>query len=172
MLASRRSFQFMMADTHVVKTEIAENILSLFDHGKFLFGDRFTVRNAGAKTGHLGFVGGGEAELGGKFADFGFGETSFFERGADLKFGSGLSAGAIVSDVAGVFAIGDYSETFGFGERGELGEKFVFAEVTAVVRIRQVTLVLEFVRFNDAHRELELFPEFEGFFEFTAGQAR
>jgi len=119
----------------------------------------------------LRFVGGRQTELGGKFADFGFGETSFFERGADLKFGSGLSAGAIVSDVAGVFAIGDYSETFGFGERGELGEKFVFAEVTTIVWVREVLGVLEFGGANHADWKLKLLSEREGFVEFASREA-
>ena len=67
-----------MANANIVKTEVAEDVFGLLDHFEFLFGDRFAVRNARAETSHLGFVGSGQAELGGEVADLGLGQAGFF----------------------------------------------------------------------------------------------
>ena len=163
--------QFMVADADVVKAEVAQDVLGLLDHAELLRGDGFAVGDARAEAGHLGFVGRGQAELGGERADVGFGQAGLFEGGADLEFRGGLGAGTVIADIAGVLAVGDDGQTFGFGQRGKLGEELVFAEVAAVVGVGQVAGVFEFAGADDAHRELELAGEGQGLLKFTAGQA-
>jgi hypothetical protein len=134
----------MVADAHVVKAEVAQDILSLLDHAKLMRGDAFAVGHPRTEAGHLGFVGCGQTELGGERADIGFGQAGLFEGGANLEFRCRLRAGTEVPDIAGVLAIGDDGQTFRFGQRGQVGEQFVFAEVTAVVGVGQVAGILKF----------------------------
>ena len=113
----------------------------------------------------------GRPSSGGEGADIGFGQAGLFEGGAHLEFRRGLGAGPVVADIAGVFAVGDDGQAFGFGQRGKLGEELVLAEVTAVVRVGQVAGVVEFAGADDAHRELELAGQGQGLLQFAAGQA-
>src|SRR5438477_4158155 len=88
-----------------------------------------------------------------------------------LKFSGGVSAGTVVSDVAGVFSIGNDGETFGLRERGKFCEEFVFAEIAAVVWVGEIFGVLELFGANDTDREMKLLGDREGFFQFTAREA-
>src|SRR6516164_6495931 len=148
-----------MTDTDVVKAKVAKNILRLLNHTQFCRGNRFTVRHSRAQASHLRLIGGGKTELGGKLPDFRFGQTHLLERSADLKLGSRLSARPIIANVARVFPIGDNSDTIRLGNRDKFGKQLVFTKVTAVVWIRDVTWVLEFLRSNDPHRKGELPPK-------------
>lgn len=61
----RLAGEFVVADTHVEKAEIAQQILGGFDHLEFLFCNGLAVGDARTEASHLGLVGGGEAKTGG-----------------------------------------------------------------------------------------------------------
>src|SRR5262245_210297 len=103
--------QFMMAHSNVVKSKVAQHRFSLLDHVQLLLGDRFPIRYARAEAGHLRFVRGGQAELGGNFANFSFGQPSFLQWRTHLKLLSRLSAWPNVSDIAGIFSVSDDRKT-------------------------------------------------------------
>ena len=62
----------------------------------------------------------------------------------------------MVADVAGVFAVGDDGEIALEGQRGQMGEQLVFAEIAAVGRVGEIVGVIEFGGANDAQRDGEL----------------
>ena len=97
----------MVADANIVEAEVAQDILSLLNHAELLRGNGFAIGHPRAEAGHLGFVGGGQAELSGERADIGLGQASLLERGAHLELCGRLGAWAKVANIAGVFAVGD-----------------------------------------------------------------
>ena len=161
----------MVADANIVEAEVAQDVLGFLNHAELFRGNGFAIGHPRAKAGHLGFVGGGQAELGGERADIGLGQPSLLQRSPHLELCGGLGTGAVVANVAGVFAVGDDGQAFGLGQRGQLGEEFVFAEVAAVVRVGQVAGVLKFAGAEDAHRELEPAGQGQGLLQFAAGEA-
>ena len=162
----------MMADSHVIKTEIAQHVFGLLDHEELTFGHPFPVRNAGTKTRHLRFVGCGQAEFSRELANLGLGEANFFERRTDLELYGSLGAGPEIPHVARVFTVGDHCEPLSFGQRGKSGEEFVFAEIAAVIGIGEVSGIFELLRAHNPHRELKLFGGGQRGSQFAARQTR
>src|SRR3989442_1039290 len=75
--------------------------------------------------------------------------------GGGLKFCGCLRTWTIIADVAGIFTIGDDGEAFRFSQRRKFGEEFVFAKITAVIRVGEVRRVRKLMRAHDAHREMK-----------------
>ena len=75
---------------------------------ELFFCDGLACGDPGTQAGHLGFLGGRQAEVGTKFADFCLGQTELFERGADLKLTSRFGSGAMIADVAGILTVGQH----------------------------------------------------------------
>ena len=113
----------------------------------------------------------GRPSCGGKRADVGLGQAGLLEGRAHLELGRGLGAGPVIANVAGVLAVSDDGKALGLGQRGQLGEELVLAEIAAVVRVGQVAGILEFAGADDAHREPELPAQRQGLLKFAAGQA-
>ena len=88
--------------------------------------------------------------------NFGFGETRFLQRSAHEEFRCGLGAGTIIARVAGILAVSDYAKSFSFGERGQFCEKFVFAEITAVVWVGEILGIFKFTGIDYADGKIKL----------------
>ena|SRR6185369_13052929 len=161
----------MMAYSHIIKPKITQDVLGLLNHVEFVWRNRLPVRNARAQTSHLGLIGRGKAELGGKFPNLSFGQAGFLEGSANLEFGSRLGTRTMISNIAGIFSISEHCEASLRCQRCEFGEEFVLAEVTAVVWIREVIGIFKLARANDAYRKLELLRQRQGLFKLAAGQA-
>ena len=161
----------MVADADIVEAKVAQDILGKLDHVQLLRGDGLAVGDPGAEAGHLGFVGGRQPEPGRERADIGFGEAGLLEGCADLELLRGAGTGPKVPDIAGVFAVGEDSHTFNFGQRGKLGEQLVFTEIAAVFGVGEVAGIVKFAGAEDAHRKPELAGEGHRLLKFTAGQA-
>ena len=78
-----------------------------------------------------------------------------------------LRARPKVTQIAGIFTIGDDGKAFGFGQRGELREELVLAEIAAIVRVAEVFGIVEFAGANDAHGKLETCGQAQGVLELT-----
>ena len=161
----------MVAHAHIVEAQVAQDVFGLFNHAELLRGHGFAIRDTRAEAGHLGLVGRGQAKLGGERPDVRFGQAGFFQRGAHLELRGGLGAGAVIAQVAGVFTVSDDGQALGFGQRGQLGEQFVLAEVAAVVRVSQVAGVLKLAGPDGPDGEPELAGQRQGLLQFTPGQA-
>src|SRR2546426_577698 len=76
--------QFMMPHAHVVKSQVAYEILGLLDHLQLLLRYRFAPGNARTEAGHLRFVRRRQSQPGGQFADFLLGQADSNSRRGKL----------------------------------------------------------------------------------------
>src|ERR1051325_4148805 len=101
----------MMTDSNVPEAEGLKEILGLLDHPQLFRRHRFAVGNTGTEAGHLGFIGGRQAQLRRKLANLLLCQADFFERCADLELPGGLRAWTKVARIAGVLSVGDHFKT-------------------------------------------------------------
>ena len=163
-------FDFVVPDADIVKTQIAQHILRLFDHAQLFGRDRLAVRDSRTQAGHLRLVRGGKAKVGRQGANVGLRQAGFLEGRADLKFARGLAAGPIVAEVARVLSVSDDRELFLPRQRDQVAEQFMFAKITAVVRIGEVGRVVELFGAHDAQRDGKLAGHGHRFLQFATRQ--
>ena len=117
-------------------------------------------------------VGRGQTQLRRQLANLGFGQTDFLERRAHLKLQRGPRTRSKIAEVARVFAVGNHGEAIPSGNRRQLLEQLVFAEVTTIVRIGQVVGIFKFLGTDDADGDLKLVRNLQRLSQFAPRQAR
>ena len=95
----------VVADADLAQTAVAQVGFGGLDHGQGFTSDRGSVGQAGGEAGHGRFVGRGQPQPLGEFADIGLGEAGLEQRTAHAEFGGSAPAGAPVGGVFGVTAI-------------------------------------------------------------------
>src|SRR5689334_5289480 len=98
----------MMSHSHLIESQVAEDILRRLDHPQLLRRDRLAVGHTRAEARHLRLVRRGQTKLRGQLPNLRLRQLDFLERRADLKFLRRLGAGPEIANVAGVLAISDY----------------------------------------------------------------
>ena len=133
----------VVTDADLGEAEGVEGGFGLFDLGEVFAGDGAAVLDAGGEAGAGGLVPEGEVGFAGEGADLGLGELGGDERGDGVVLGGGLLAGAEVSAVVEVHAVGDVGEAVLGAELLHLGEELVFAVEAALGVVALVVGVFE-----------------------------
>jgi hypothetical protein len=97
-------------------------------------------------------------------------QTHFLQWRAHLEFPRRLRTGSMIADVAGVFAVGNDGKFFRASNGFQFGEQLALAEVTTVVRVREIGLIRELRGLHHSHRNMESGRQFERFLQLPPGQ--
>src|SRR6266704_625932 len=95
-----------------------------------------------------------------KKPNFRFTQADIKKGRQDLVFRGGTMAGAKVERVVGVYTIGDSGKTSHLGQIVQHRKQFVLAEIAAVGRIRAVSRIIHFVRFDEFMPQAHLADQF------------
>ena len=161
----------MMPNSHIAKTEVAQNIFGVLDHPQFLGCHRFAGGDARTQAGHLRFVCRGQSHLRRQLANLRLRQADFFHRRAHLEFRRRLRAGPEIPDVAGIFAVTNHREIFRARDGREFLEQLVLAKITTVERIGEVAGIVKLRRLHHADGKMKLLAKLQGLREFAARQA-
>src|SRR6185369_14750729 len=78
----------------------------------------------------------------------------------------------IITHIAGILSISYDRKAAGASQRGEFAEQLMFAKITSVIWICQISWVVEFFCSDDAQRDLKLLGDGHGLLKFPSRQAR
>ena len=106
-----------------------------------------------AEAGGSRFIGDGQAELACYGTHILLPKSGFEERAADAAFPGGRKARAVSYNIAGVGAVEYRVERFLPHEALQHVVKFQFTEEAAVVWIRSIATIVEFMRLDDVNAE-------------------
>ena len=162
----------MVSDADLREAEAVESGFGAFDLRKIGGGDRAAVLDARREAGTGRLFCEGKASFAGEGTDFGLGELRGDQGSEGVMHRSGLLAGAEVTAVVEVHAVGNVRETSLLATGFHAGEELVFAVETALGVVALVVGVVEFGGEKGFGGDAVLGGEGEGGGELGAGEGR